>query len=222
MTLLLTLLACQRVSAWVDGRDGLSRFEYGDSEAPDYSFWAWDVVGVECTDPQGVKWLYVHAATTTTGGDCDDGFSLFEEGETGLFGGFDTSWDTARDTGPSDTWDTGPQRGELQDNYNIRCGQVSDAFAQVEGLSTGPLTCGEGMVPNNGRHQIGLWFSGFDRRWPMDAAYVSGTYKSCDDDAVPAGLNPSITDAFFTPDLYSDELLVSGSVHGVAEVEYCF
>ncbi|MED5372638.1 MAG: hypothetical protein VX899_16600 [Myxococcota bacterium] len=191
--MLLLALGCAEglFSSLSDPSDPIGHFEYGDALAPDFSFRASKVLGFQCTDADGVEWLYVHAYTSTAGPDCST----------------DEIEDDYGNTFPS--------------SYDNSCGGIEAALEDAALDQQSFVACGAGMVPNDRRHQLSVWLSDFDPQWPIDAVFGSGRYQGCDADAVPEGVIPSVAFAGFTPDEYSDEILISGAMHGVAQVDYC-
>ncbi len=71
--------------------------------------------------------------------------------------------------------------------------------------------------------QLQLWFTDWDPDWPTDAVFESGRHWGCKEPGYqyPAGFDGNLSNAWFTPDENSTELLIGGTLHGVLNVTVC-
>lgn len=159
----------------------------------EFSFRVQRTLSMSCVDEQGASHLYVHAFSRRDNRDCRS------------------------DAVENDAGDS------IAASFEPTCGGIEAALNQEVFVGEN-IFCGGGRMPNDREHQAVFWFSEWDEEWPIDSLYAGGSYTTCVG-AEPAtgdpARNTSIDAASFTPDPYSDELLVGGNLHGVLNVDHC-
>lgn len=159
----------------------------------EFRFAVQKTLSMSCMDTEGTEWLYVHAFSRWNNRDCADDDTVNDEGQV------------------------------ISTHFDASCQGIEDALLQTE-LTRENIVCGGGRVPNTRTHQAAFWFSGWDEEWPVDSLFSSGSYTTCvglDPVEGDPARNTQINGASFTPNPYSEELLVAGALHGVLDVDHC-